>query len=121
MVTQTFGDQGRFQRTETATAVGFVDQQAGHTQLSQRRPYVGRARLLLFGKQARAREWRVIGQQARDTLGQQGLFVGKSEIHGRFSSQASFGSRGMPSPRSAMMFFWICAVPPPMMRPRKYM
>src|SRR6266516_4119021 len=31
------------------------------------------------------------------------------------------GSRGMPSPRSAMMFFWICEVPPPMMRPSEYM
>ena len=31
---------------------------------------------------------------------------------------AGFGSRGRPRPRSAMMFFWIWAVPPPMMRPR---
>ena len=32
-----------------------------------------------------------------------------------------FGSRGIPRPRSEMMFFWIWLDPPPMMRPRSYM
>ena len=43
------------------------------------------------------------------------LVVGEAEVdHAR-------SSRGIASPRSAMMFFWICDVPPPMMRPSVYM
>ena len=38
-----------------------------------------------------------------------------------FIASRGRGSRGMPSPRSAMMFFWICEVPPPMMRPSENM
>jgi hypothetical protein len=33
----------------------------------------------------------------------------------------ALGSRGSPRPRSAMMFFWICEVPPPMISPTSYM
>src|SRR5437016_8597549 len=44
------------------------------------------------------------------------LLIGEPEV-----DHFPRGSRGMPSPRSAMMFFWICEVPPPMMRPSEYM
>ncbi len=46
-----------------------------------------------------------------------------SEVSEKSMAQAAagFGSRGRPRPRSAMMFFWICAVPPPMIRPKSNM
>ena len=46
------------------------------------------------------------------------LVVGQGEIH---QTTTSFGSRGRPSPRSEMMFFWIWAVPPPMISPKSNM
>src|SRR3546814_7891154 len=62
-------------------------------------------------------------QQARHAFRQHLLFLRKSEVHpcppcadgplGR----SRRGSRGMLRPRSEMMFFWIWAVPPPMIRP----
>jgi len=47
-----------------------------------------------------------IGQGARQALLHQCLVVGEGEIHvGVVLQLASFGSRGMPRPRSEMMFF----------------
>ena len=64
---------------------------------------------------------RVLLQIAPQAVLHRALLFTQSEIHQRAlpvcGATANFGSRGMPRPRSAMMFFWICAVPPPMIRP----
>ena len=89
------------------------DQHAGETQIDQGGPDVRGHGLAAFGKGAHPGE----GGDAIEDPGNRGLHQplvgGEGEIH-----HAALGSRGRPSPRSAMMFFWICAVPPPMIRPR---
>ena len=53
---------------------------------------------------------------APEVLLQQPLLLREPEVH-----RYPLGSRGMPRPRSEMMFFWIWAVPPPMMSPSENM
>ena len=73
-----------------------------------------------------------ISKSAADRVAEHLLVLRKSEIHqaaplfcplatavacSAAGGVANLGSRGISSPRSAMMFFWIWAVPPPMIRP----
>ena len=44
----------------------------------------------------------------------------KSIIYPLARAISTWGSRGMPRPLAEMMFFWICEVPPPMIRPMSY-
>src|SRR4029079_4990018 len=54
----------------------------------------------------------LLGEKLSRALLERVLFRGESEV-----DHAGRGSLGRPRPRSAMMFFCTCAVPPPMMRP----
>ncbi len=58
------------------------------------------------------------GQCSDDAVLHHALVCRQGKIH---QAAMTFGSRGRPRPRSAMMFFWICAVPPPIIRPRSNM
>ena len=63
---------------------------------------------------------------ATDALLQHALLFAQCEFHQEAPlvaalGSAAFGSFGRPRARSPIMFFWICAVPPPMMRPRSIM
>ena len=77
------------------------------------------ARVRLARRLAHALERADALQRAVDALLHHLLVGGEAEFHRQ--AFAAFGSRGMPRPRSEMMFFWICAVPPPMIRPRSNM
>ena len=101
MATKAFRHQRRFQHAKATATVALVDDEARHAEFAHRLPHILGARLQLFGEASGASQRRVVAEQARDAVGEQGLLFGQSEIHAA-APQASFGSRGMPRPRSAM-------------------
>jgi hypothetical protein len=107
------GHEHRVEERESVAAVRLGHQgseraELGELRVKRRVVRIGRVRDL-----PRARGRVGLVEKPPDGVLQKPLFVRKTEIHG----QAAFGSRGRPRPRSPMMFFWICAVPPPMIRP----
>ena len=117
-----FPDEGGVEQGEAEAAVSLADHQPGDPELGQRRPGFARDRTFAGGEGADAVERRDVGENPGDALLEHALFAGEGEIHQTLAlSGAGLGSRGMPRPRSEMMFFWIWAVPPPMIRPRSNM
>ena len=114
------GRQRGLHHAEAKTAMLLSDQQAGQAKLGQAAPEVGRGLLLLVGEPPHPLQRRERLQRLGDAGLQQLLVLGKCEPHD-VQAFAALGSRGMPRPRSEMMFFWIWAVPPPMIRPRSNM
>ena len=119
---QLLGGQGGVQQGQPHPAVDLGDDQAGDAQFGQALEHVRGPPVASGGEGAGTLQPAGPGEEPGQGVLQHDLLFGESEFHG-VSPQAlaSLGSRGMSSPRSAMMFFWICEVPPPMIRPRKYM
>ena len=117
---QHLGHQAGFQRLQAHAAVLLGHQQAGHAQRGQAGHHIVGPGFAAIGEPAHTVQGRLVAQKAVDAVDQQRLFGRQAELHGSLldGRQASLGSRGMPSPRSLMMFFWIWLVPPPMIRPR---
>ena len=101
-------------------------------QFAQCRLHLFAVRSFAFGALTHMVERAGVGEASRDCIAQHLLVLRQSEIHqaapcfwraataapcSAGAGLASLGSRGISRPRSAMMFFWICAVPPPMIRP----
>ncbi len=80
------------------------DQQPRQAKLGEPAPEVGRGRLALVGEPAHPLQRRKLLQSLADAGLQQLLVFREREPH---QALAALGSRGMPRPRSEMMFFWI--------------
>ena len=104
---------------EAAAALGLGHQHARDAELGERAPDRAVVGAVLFAQLAHALDRHLIREEAAHRLVEQELIFRESEIHESLPPQAlaGLGSRGSPRPRSAMMFFWICAVPPPMIKP----
>ena len=116
------GDDRSFDKTQTDTPVCFGNQQTANANVDQALPDISVVGLDCKIPHARQRCRRV--QVLVNGVDQQHLFFRETKFHDYFFSACAvmtWGSRGMPRPRSLMMFFCICEVPPPMMRPRKNM
>ena len=111
------GYDARVEERQAASVVLRGHEHAGDAQLGQLRPEGDHpVRRLRLGQLASASDRHLFVEKAPDAVLEQPLLVGESEVHQPCPS-TNFGSRGIPSPRSEMMFFWIWAVPPPMMSP----
>ncbi len=89
---------------ESDAAVRFRNDETRHADLDETVPEILRAALAAVGKAACARQTRVVGEEARERVAKEFLFLRESEFHDQ-ASLLNFGSFGMPRPRSLMMFF----------------
>ena len=103
---------------QAQTAGGLGHEERRHAELREAAP--DRPGVTALGDAAHGVEGDFAGEEAAHAVREHVLLFGESELHAAPSLRI-FGSRGMPRPRSLMMFFWIWLVPPPMIRPRKYM
>ena len=114
------GGDGRVEERQAASTVLLGNQDSRDAELGEplpERAVMPRRRLHDL---AHAGDRRLGVEIAPYALLEQPLLFRQSEIH-QFRPFSDLGSRGMPSPRSLMMFFWIWAVPPPMIRPSENM
>jgi hypothetical protein len=122
-MTQRLGDECGIQEREPAAVLRLGHQDARHAELGQRAPDRAVVRAVLPAQLAHALDGHLVREEAPQRLVEEKLIFRESEVHDvPLSSAQAFaglGSRGSPSPRSAMMFFWIWAVPPPMISPRE--
>jgi hypothetical protein len=112
-------DHHRVEHLEARSSVLRGDQRARGAQLGELPPQRGVVPGVEGGQLAHARDGELLAQEAPQGGLEQALLLRQPEVHRYFPSPR--GSRGSPSPRSAMMFFWICAVPPPMIMPSENM
>ena len=94
----------RIERGQSDAAVRFRNDETRHAEVDETVPEILCAALAAVGEAARARETRVVGEKARQRVAEEFLFLRESEFHDQ-ASLLSFGSFGMPRPRSLMMFF----------------
>ena len=104
-------DHRGVEHTEAGSAELLGHEAAHHAEPGQLLPRVAIEALAGVAQLAHARDRQALGEEAPHGVVEQALLVRECEVH------YARGSRGMPRPRSAMMFFWICAVPPPMISP----
>ena len=115
VVAQRLRHHAGIERSHADATVRRWNQQRRHAQFRQPGNQIAGPSLVTAGKAAHPLERRALAQIVVQRVAQQRLFGGQSEFH---QASPARGSRGMPSPRSLMMFFWIWLVPPPMIRPR---
>ena len=104
------------ERAKTHATVFGRDDQTRQADLIEPGDDLGGPTFVLVCKAANPIKGRPLAKIGIEAVLEQDLFRRQSEFHQ--AAPAVLGSRGRPRPRSAMMFFWIWLVPPPMIRPR---
>jgi hypothetical protein len=100
------GGDRRVEQRQAAATVLLGNQDSRHTELGQPLPEWAVMPGWRLHDLAHARDRRLGFEIAPYALLEQPLLFRQSEIH-QFRPFSNLGSRGMPSPRSLMMFFWI--------------
>ena len=115
-VAKRFRSHAGIERAKPHATVFGRDDQTRQADFIQPGDHIRRTAFVFLGKAANPIKGRPLAQIGIEAVLEQDLFRRQSEFHQ--AAPAVLGSRGRPRPRSAMMFFWIWLVPPPMIRPR---
>jgi|GEM_PF-5287226 len=95
----------RIEKPQTHAAKIFRDQHSGDAQFAGARPQGPLNGMRVSGGKAHLVERRILFEKTADAVLQQALLFRQCKFHRMNSYFASFGSRGIPSPRSEIMFF----------------
>ena len=120
-VAERLRDERGVEQREPAAAVRLGHEDPRRAELGEPAPDRAVVRAVGVAQLAHARDRHAVAQERRARSASSRRWSSESPksmlVMPCTPSLRDFGSRGSPSPRSAMMFFWICAVPPPMIRP----
>src|SRR5262249_55293432 len=122
MVAERFACHGCIKYAEPGAPMALGHGEAGDALRNKVRPELLVMAGAGAGDGAAAPHRQAIGQEAPERSLEHLLLLRERAIVAAWlpGAAGALGSRGSPSPRSPMMFFWMLVEPPPIMRPMSY-